>query len=1099
MFGKLSRPLAGLFCVFTLLILGACEDITNPDAAKPVYRIGTGFTENGSVAADPASGVEGTAIALTVTANPGYRLKNGSLAYSDAAGETPIDETALSFLLPAAHITVTAEFEPLPRYTVSAGEMPGGVITAEPAGGPEETEISLTVRANPGYRLKSGSLAYSGPEGETPIDETTLKFLLPAADVILIAEFEEAPPGTYTASVGSLANGSIAVSPASGLAGTEITVTVNPEPGYRLKSGSLVYSGPAGETWIDETTLSFLLPGADVTVTAEFEETPPGTYTVSVGSLANGSIAAVPASGPEGTEISLTVTANPGYRIKSGSLAYSGPGGETPIDETTFKFLLPGADVTVTAEFEPIPIINYTASAGSLINGSIASSPASGPAGTEISLTVNPNPGYRLRSGSLKHSSVLGETPIDETTFKFLLPGADVTIAAEFELLPQGNYAVRFDNLVNGSIAADPASGPEGTEITLTVNPGLNYRLKSGTLKHNSALGEARIDETTLTFLLPAADITVTAEFERAAYTVTVGSLTNGSVTADPTSGPEGTEIALTVSPNPGYRLKSGSLTYGGSLGETPVDETTRKFLLPAADVTVAAEFEALQSYRVSVARTANGSITAAPADGYEGTEISLTVRANSGYRLKSGSLKYNDTAIDETTGKFLLPAANVRVSAEFEPDIYAVSIGGLSGGSIVAVPESGLPGTAITLTVSPDEDYSFKSGSLRYNSPAGDTPVDETTLTFSLPAAHVTVTAIFDAIPYTEISSPADLALIGATPAYPSDGRYILKNDITLSDWTPLCAAEAALPFSGKFNGNGKTITLQSFNNDAVQAGSYIGIFDCVEGSDEEKAFFRNVTIVSSVDAASEHDGGQSIGLLAGYANHAVFENITLQGSLKFSSLIGVVYLGGVAGWIERSVIKDCVSALDINVSGGYDLPLDLTIVIYNAVGGFAGYVRHFSTITNCHNTGGLYAVAPLPSPELVASRGGLIHLPQGFEGGGGTLNQAEHAQVFAGGIAGSGRYFRATEASCGDIISCTMAGDVFAEAGGWWAFAGGILGGGPVLIKFCTASGNLYSESDFAYVGGIRGGSGSTVWDDNGNHFTGTILPGDYYQVGN
>jgi hypothetical protein len=87
-------------------------------------------------------------------------------------------------------------------------------------------------------------------------------------------------------------------------------------------------------------------------------------------------------------------------------------------------------------------------------------------------------------------------------------------------------------------------------------------------------------------------------------FTVTIGSLTNGSIVANPTSGVEGTEITLTVNPENIYRLKSGTLKHG----TTTIDETTLKFSLPASNVTVTAQFESLfigtwnnqeQSYKI--------------------------------------------------------------------------------------------------------------------------------------------------------------------------------------------------------------------------------------------------------------------------------------------------------------------------------------------------------------------------------------------------------------------------------------------------------------------------------------------------------------------
>jgi hypothetical protein len=74
-------------------------------------------------------------------------------------------------------------------------------------------------------------------------------------------------PKTYNVTVESLTNGSIIATPTSGVEGTEITLTVNPDDLYKLKVGTLKY----GSTNIDETLLKFNLPTEDVIITAEFE------------------------------------------------------------------------------------------------------------------------------------------------------------------------------------------------------------------------------------------------------------------------------------------------------------------------------------------------------------------------------------------------------------------------------------------------------------------------------------------------------------------------------------------------------------------------------------------------------------------------------------------------------------------------------------------------------------------------------------------------------------------------------------------------------------------------------------------------------------
>lgn len=76
-------------------------------------------------------------------------------------------------------------------------------------------------------------------------------------------------------------------------------------------------------------------------------------------------------------------------------------------------------------------------------------------------------------------------------------------------------------------------------------------------------------------------------------YSVNIASgITNGTVSANPTSAEEGTTITITATPNAGYELTA--LTYTYASVATPIDiMATKQFEMPAADVTVNATFEA--------------------------------------------------------------------------------------------------------------------------------------------------------------------------------------------------------------------------------------------------------------------------------------------------------------------------------------------------------------------------------------------------------------------------------------------------------------------------------------------------------------------------
>jgi len=154
-------------------------------------------------------------------------------------------------------------------------------------------------------------------------------------------------------------------------------------------------------------------------------------------------------------------------------------------------------------------------------------------------------------------------------------------------------YSVTIEPLTNGTITASPNYGIEGVEIILTVNPANGYRLKAGSLRYETMYETVFINETDKKFNLPAANVTIMAEFEpvlivEETFFVTIGQLTNGTITANPTHGIAGTEITLTLNPRTLFRLKEGSLKYG----TTTIDEVTKIFIMPAHDVSVTAEFE---------------------------------------------------------------------------------------------------------------------------------------------------------------------------------------------------------------------------------------------------------------------------------------------------------------------------------------------------------------------------------------------------------------------------------------------------------------------------------------------------------------------------
>ena len=70
-------------------------------------------------------------------------------------------------------------------------------------------------------------------------------------------------------------------------------------------------------------------------------------------------------------------------------------------------------------------------------------------------------------------------------------------------------------------------------------------------------------------------------------YHVYLGQISGGSLMAVPIAGIQGTLITVTLIPDPGTVLLSGSLYFNS----TPINESTRVFSMPATDVYLTARF----------------------------------------------------------------------------------------------------------------------------------------------------------------------------------------------------------------------------------------------------------------------------------------------------------------------------------------------------------------------------------------------------------------------------------------------------------------------------------------------------------------------------
>lgn len=324
--------------------------------------------------------------------------------------------------------------------------------------------------------------------------------------------------------------------------------------------------------------------------------------------------------------------------------------------------------------------------------------------GTSVTVVATPKDGYTLTADGVVvtygDNQTLKATPDTEkaNTYTFAMPAGDATVSAEFEQVKE--YTVKVDPVESevATVTVNPDKAAQDTEITVTVaNIKEGYQLKEGGLTYSYNNGE-KTETVTLTlnekgeatFKMPAADVTVSAVFEKIAtetYTVTVTKDGDGKVTVNEQETEKleglksGDTVTLKIDPIntdtlltklAGVTVTSGKV----DVSTTKVDENTYTFKMPDGDVNVSVQFTTVE-YGIEAKTVGEGTITFT--DGKTrfaaGTNVTATIKPN-GTTYVLTKVMYDDgnrnnditEAVNSNSGEytFTMPAAHVKFEATF-------------------------------------------------------------------------------------------------------------------------------------------------------------------------------------------------------------------------------------------------------------------------------------------------------------------------------------------------------------------------------------------------------------------------------------------------
>lgn len=391
-----------------------------------------------------------------------------------------------------------------------------------------------------------------------------------------------------------------------------------------------------------KTVYTFTMPNGDVTISVTKDAK---TYEVKVADANKDTLKITSPEADldkvaEGTSVTVVATPKDGYTLTADGVVVTYGDNQTlkatPDTEkaNTYTFAMPAGNATVSAEFEEVKKYNVTV-AGTVENGTVGVEPKTAAAKDVVTVTVTPNTNFKYTDGSLKATYTDGGTKKEindfkavdgkENTYTFEMPAADVTVSAAFEPVKAKTYSVTINNSDHGKVEADKITDVEaGDTVTLTVTPAddmytLAQLAKNGLVikdSENTDVPYTTVEEgKTYTFEMPAADVTVAAQFTVVKYGIEVKVEGEGTVTFTDdgeTRFAEGTKVTAAIKPNGTDYVLTEAMYYVGNTSDNITKAVNDgggeyTFTMPANHVKIEATFGEAPSTEPET-RTAHGA-----------------------------------------------------------------------------------------------------------------------------------------------------------------------------------------------------------------------------------------------------------------------------------------------------------------------------------------------------------------------------------------------------------------------------------------------------------------------------------------------------------
>ena len=536
---------------------------------KITYNISVSATEGGTANASATTVEHGSKVTLTATPNTGYEFVGW---YN---GETKVSEVANYEFAVTSNINYTANFKKITyNISVSVNGTNGSAYIGNATTTQKEVaygeQVTLTAAAGVGYHFVSWT-----KDGDVVEGADAEYTFVPTGAAAYTANFAI---NTYEINVSATEGGTANASATTVEHGSEVTLTATPEEGYEFVGW---YNG---ETKVNEVANFEFAVTSDINYTANFKKK---SYTVAASATEGGTASASAETVEHGSEVTLTAEANEGYEFAGW---YNG---ETKVSDANPYTFTVTSDINYTARFNEVVVNPTTVAIHVTVASTDGTTVTNNATGNVKAIINNIGQEWATDADVAKNADVELVAVNDHNLNAYLFDGwykNGVLVSNKLEITVQATEAATYEaRFFRGCVVTGKSSNnrfgyissitlADGTSIgydaanravvkagtTVSINTFFNmygYEVASWIDAEGNVVGSGNnlvveVNE----------NVTYTANFEPASYTLIVRAINGGFSTVSATSGNStGTSIkvghnmeaTITATPAQGYHFVS--------------------------------------------------------------------------------------------------------------------------------------------------------------------------------------------------------------------------------------------------------------------------------------------------------------------------------------------------------------------------------------------------------------------------------------------------------------------------------------------------------------------------------------------------------------